>query len=456
MSDQRFDEASAEHHDDQHVHGLDHNHDHESGDQQGPGYSHDHGPANPQDQDHGPADQGHGHDHEPTNPHDQGPADTRGHGHSHDHEPTNPHGHDHGSADRQGQGHGHDHGSTDPHGHDHGPGGHDHAHATGLRGLLAQVFMPHSHDAADSIDDALTSSQQGVRAVKISLVALGVTAVLQLIVVLVSGSVALLADTVHNVSDALTAVPLWIAFVLGRRAATRRYTYGYGRAEDLAGLFVVAMITLSALIAGWEAVRRLLDPQPVHNLWWVAAAGLIGFAGNELVAVYRIRVGRQIGSAALVADGLHARTDGLTSLAVVIGAAGVALGWELADPIVGLIITVAILFVLRTAVRDIYRRLMDAVDPELIDQAEATLAAHRGVLSVQSVRMRWIGHRLHAEAELNVAPGTTLDEAHQLAHSAEHELTHAVPKLTTALVHAYPPAAATEEAGSPSAHEHTY
>jgi cation diffusion facilitator family transporter len=319
--------------------------------------------------------------------------------------------------------------------HDHGP---DHDHHHGVRSWLTGLFRPHSHDSADSIDAALESSAQGIRAVKISLAALGITAALQLLVVLASGSVALLADTVHNVSDALTALPLWIAFVVGRRAANRRYTYGYGRAEDLAGLFIVAMIALSAVIAAVEAVRRLLNPVPVEHLGWVALAGLIGFIGNELVALYRIRVGRSIGSAALVADGLHARTDGFTSLAVLIGAAGVAAGFPLADPIVGLVITAAILGVLRTAVRDVYRRLMDAVEPELVDRGEAALRSVPGVTDVRALRMRWIGHALHAEADLDIAPTTTVSAAHDLAHEAEHHLIHAVPKLKGAVVHAYP------------------
>jgi cation diffusion facilitator family transporter len=300
------------------------------------------------------------------------------------------------------------------------------------------VFAPHSHDASDSIDGALESSAAGIRAVKISLLALGATSIAQLVIVLISGSVALLADTIHNFSDALTAIPLWIAFALGRRAATRRYTYGFGRAEDLAGLFVVAMITLSAAIAAIESIRRLLHPAAIHHLGWVAAAGLVGFIGNEVVAIYRVRVGRRIGSAALVADGLHARTDGFTSLAVLLGAGGVALGFPLADPIVGLFITIAILAVLRTAARDVFRRLMDGVDPELVDAAEAALAAQPGVTGVRSVKMRWIGHRIHADAELDVDPATSLSDAHRLAHDAEHALTHAVPKLSTALVHAYP------------------
>jgi cation diffusion facilitator family transporter len=346
------------------------------------------------------------------------------------HEPT--------GTDRAAHQHDDGHGHGAHHDHDHSHDGWGGKFGAAIR----EVFAPHSHDASDSIDDALESSAAGIRAVKISLLALGATAIAQIVIVAISGSVALLADTIHNFSDALTAIPLWIAFALGTKAATRRYTYGFGRAEDLAGLFVIAMITLSAIIAGIESVRRLINPVPIQHLGWVAAAGLVGFIGNELVAVYRIRVGRRIGSAALIADGLHARTDGFTSLAVLIGAGGVALGFPLADPIIGLVITVAILAVLRTAVRDIFRRLMDAVDPTFIDSAEAALAAEPGVTGVRSVKMRWIGHTLHADAELDIDPATSLSEAHRIAHGAEHTLTHAVPKLTSALVHAYPAAAA--------------
>ncbi|ORW29182.1 hypothetical protein AWB91_24460 [Mycobacterium paraense] len=322
--------------------------------------------------------------------------------------------------------------------HVHHEHGHAHEHRPGIRGVLAHLLVPHSHDAAESVDTALESSAVGIRAVKVSLVGLGATAAVQVVIAVASGSIALAADTIHNFSDALTAVPLWIAFAVGNRPATRRYTYGYGRAEDIAGLFVIAMIALSALIAGYEAVVRLIHPVAIEHVGWVAGAGVIGFLGNELVALYRIRIGRRIGSAALVADGLHARTDGFTSLAVLFGAIGVAFGYPLADPIVGLIITVAIVAVLGRAVRDIFRRLMDAVDPELVDVAEAALAARPGVRSVRSVRMRWIGHRLHADAELDIDPSTSLEDAHRIAHDAEHELTHAVPRLDSALVHAYP------------------
>lgn len=304
--------------------------------------------------------------------------------------------------------------------------------------MIKEIFAPHSHDAADSVDDTLESTAAGIRTVKISLLVLGLTALIQIVIVVMSGSVALAADTIHNFADALTAVPLWIAFALGAKPATRRYTYGFGRVEDLAGSFVVAMITMSAITAGYEAIARLIHPQQIEHVGWVALAGLVGFIGNEWVALYRIRVGHRIGSAALIADGLHARTDGFTSLAVLCSAGGVALGFPLADPIVGLLITAAILAVLRTAARDVFRRLLDGVDPAMVDAAEQALAARPGVQAVRSVRMRWIGHRLHADAELDVDPALDLAQAHRIAHDAEHELTHTVPKLTTALIHAYP------------------
>jgi len=303
------------------------------------------------------------------------------------------------------------------HGHDHG---HGHDHPGGVRSFLKHLLVPHSHDAVDAIDDAMEASREGVHALKVSLLILLGTTILQLAVLLVSGSVALLADTIHNFSDALTAVPLWIAFVLGRRAADRRYTFGYGRAEDLAGLFIVAVVALSAVLAAWQSVDRLIHPHPVANLWWVAAAGIVGFAGNEAVAVYRIRVGRRIGSAALVADGVHARTDGFTSLAVVLGAVGVMLGFPLADPIIGLLISIAIFVLLWGTIRSIGRRLMDGIDPELLDVAEHALAHVSGITSVGEVRLRWVGHRLMGDATIAV-PDMSLASATLIADDARRQ-----------------------------------
>ncbi|MBP6994624.1 MAG: cation transporter [Phycicoccus sp.] len=343
-------------------------------------------------------------------------------------QPADPHG------DHPNDAHG-----RDTHHHDHG---HEYRQPAALwervRHSVSEVFGTHSHDVADQIDDALEADARGRRALWISLGILAVTAVLQAGAVVLSGSVALLGDTLHNVSDALTAIPLLIAFGLAARAANDRFTYGYGRAEDLAGLFVVLMIALSAAYAGYEAITRLGNPQEVTHLSAVAAAAVIGFLGNEIVARYRITVGRQIGSAALVADGLHARTDGFTSLAVLLSAGGVALGWQWADPIVGLAITLAIVGVLWSAIKQVGARLMDAVSPDLVVRARAAIAEVDGVCEVRQTRLRWIGHTLHAEAVIAVAASSSLAQAHEIAHHAEEHLVIALPRLTTASVHVSP------------------
>jgi cation diffusion facilitator family transporter len=336
--------------------------------------------------------------------------------------------HQHDAADRG-------HSPSEAHDHHYG---HSHGRFDRVRHALSGAWGWHSHDSADQIDGALEADAAGRRALVISLVGLGLTAAAQAVVVAWSGSVALLGDTLHNLADALTAVPLLVAFALARRPPNRRFTYGYGRAEDLAGLFVVAMIALSSGLAAYEAIRRLVHPQPVDHLWAVAGAAILGFGGNELVARYRITVGRCIGSAALVADGLHARTDGFTSLAVLLSAGGLALGWHWADPVVGLLITVAILGVLRSAVRQVGARLMDAVDPDLVQQAIDAISTVDGISSTRDLRIRWIGHTLRAEAEVTVDPNLSLSAAHEVAHHAEDHLLFYVPRLTAATIHVSP------------------
>ncbi|WP_346769394.1 cation diffusion facilitator family transporter [Planctomonas sp. JC2975] len=302
-----------------------------------------------------------------------------------------------------------------------------------MKGFLYDLFVPHTHDAADAVDDSLEASRAGVTAVKVSMFVLLGTTLLQFGFVLFTGSVALLADTIHNFADALTAVPLWIAFVLGRRIATRRYTYGYGRAEDLAGLFIIFVVALSAVIAGWEAIDRFIHPRPVENAWWLIAAGLIGFAGNEIVAIYRIRVGRKIGSAALVADGVHARLDGITSLSVVLGAIGVLLGFPLADPIIGLLIAISILILLWGTVKSVGARLMDAVDSRLIERVEHTLEHTTGVTGVQHVKLRWSGHRLLGAATI-ITEAVSLHDATHVAEHAAGQVRRELPNLDDFLV----------------------
>jgi cation diffusion facilitator family transporter len=297
----------------------------------------------------------------------------------------------------------------------------------------------HVHDHTHGVvDPSVATSERGIWALKWSFVALVATALVQVIVVVLSGSVALLSDTIHNVGDALTAVPLWIAFALGRLGTSRRFPFGYGRVEDLAGVMVVLVILFSAVVAGYEAIERLIHPQPVGLVWAVAVAGAVGFVGNEAVAILRIRVGRQIGSAALVADGYHARTDGWTSLAVVVGAAGVWLGYPVADPIVGLLITTAILVIVWQSGKMVFTRLLDGVDPTLIDDIRNASSHVEGVQEVAEVRARWLGHRLRAEVNVAVDPDLSVDEGHAIAREVNHRLMHELSYLDMAVVHVDP------------------
>lgn len=287
-------------------------------------------------------------------------------------------------------------------------------------------------------DPSPSATRHGVRATWISLGVLGATALFQLAIVAISGSVALLADTIHNVTDALTAVPLLIAFRLGRRPPSTRYPYGLHRAEDLAGVAIVLMILASAVLTGMEALDRLLDPEEPERLGLVLGAGLVGFLGNEAVALYRIRVGRRIGSAALVADGLHARTDGLTSLGVVLSAIATIGGLERADAVVGLAITLAIGWTLVRAARAVLHRILDGTDQETIALIEEVASSVTGVEHVTDARARWTGHRLRAELSVTVDPGITVERGHDIAELVRAGLLAGVPRLADAAVHVDP------------------
>jgi cation diffusion facilitator family transporter len=312
---------------------------------------------------------------------------------------------------------------------------------------------PHNHTHG-TIDPALLTTERGIWAVKWSLIGLASTAVFQAVIVFFSGSVALLADTIHNIADAATAIPLWIAFTLARREPSRRFTYGYGRVEDVAGIMIVLTILFSALLAGYQSVNRLLHPQPFEHLWAVAMASIIGFAGNEIVAIFRIRVGKQINSAALVADGYHARVDGLTSLGVLLSAVGVWLGYPLADPIMGLLITVAILPIVWESGKAVFGRLLDGVDPEVIDEITHAINHTQGVRDVTEVRLRWSGHRLQAEVNLAVSPKLSVAEGHAIAVEARHQLLHHLPYLSNVTIHIDPEDLSGEEHHRIKEHTH--
>lgn len=358
------------------------------------------------------------------------------HDHSHDHDHSD-HEHDHSHSNHNHDDHNHDH-SHHEHNHDHHDHDHEHGHGWFDELLHALPFTHgHSHGEAQ-VDAAMETNNRGIWALKWSLVGLGATAIFQLIIALLSGSTGLLADTIHNFSDALTAVPLWIAFSLAKRAPTRSYTYGYGRAEDVAGVIIVFLILLSSLLAAYESIFKLLHPQPLQYAWWVIAAALVGFLGNEGVAIFRMRVGREIGSAALVADGQHARADGLTSLAVIIGAVGTLLGFPLADPIIGLLITIAILFIVKDTGLTMWRRLMDAVDPKIVEQVEQVTAKVPGVQHVHSVRVRWVGHKLQAEVHVTVDEDLPVHAGHHISEEVRHAIFHANPRFSYLIVHADP------------------
>ncbi len=351
-------------------------------------------------------------------------------------------GHDHGDGD-----HKHDHGD---HGHPHGDHGHDHDHGTGLAGWFRGTFG-HSHDIHEKVDDVMESHERGFWATKWALVSLAITTVIQIVIVRASGSTALFADTIHNLGDGLNSIPLLLAFALQRRIRSRQYSYGFGRTEDVAGVIILISIAVSAGVAGWESVRKLFNPEEITHLPWVTLAALIGFAGNEIVAVLQIRTGRQIGSAALIADGKHARIDGFTSLAVLGAVGGVLIGVPILDPIIGLVITATILVILKGASASVIRRLLDGIEPEILAEVEHAPMHVAGVQGVHEAQARWLGHKVYAELHLTVDPDLTVAESHAIVDRVQEALAAHVTAFGRATVHVCPGTANTPAAESMAA-----
>lgn len=296
---------------------------------------------------------------------------------------------------------------------------------------------PHAH-VHGIIDPDIISSERGIWATKWSFLILIITTIIQAIIVYISGSIALLADTLHNLGDSLTAIPLAIAFYFAKKMPTRKFTYGYGRVEDFAGLFVVFAILVSGLVAGYESINRLLHPQKVDYVLAIASASLVGFLGNEGVAIYRIRVGKEIGSAALIADGYHARIDGFVSLGVLISALGIWLGYPLTDPIIGLLMTVIIFRIVWTSSSAVFSRILDGIDPALVDELKKITLQVPGVEEVNEVRMRWLGHRLNAEVNITVNRALSIEDGDKLAKEVEHELMHHLEHLSKVIIYFKP------------------
>lgn len=349
----------------------------------------------------------------------------------HSHEGGQPHGHDHPHKEDAHKQDDHEHGT---HGHDHGGGAHGHTHGT--------------------IDPSIIATERGLWAIKWSFIGLFITTVLQLVVVYFSNSIALLADTIHNLGDACTAIPLGIAFILSKRKPSKRFTYGYGRVEDLAGVVVVLTILASAIVAGYESIQRFLHPHPVGYLWAVAAASIIGFLGNEGVAIFRIKVGKEMGSAALIADGYHARTDGIASLAVLLSVIGVWMGYPLADPIIGILMTLLILRIVWESAAAVFTRLLDGVDPEVPGEIRAQAKQTKGVEDVSEVRVRWLGHRMHAELSVAVGQELSVEEGHNIATRVRHDLLHKLQFLSGVTIHVDPANASGEEHHHIEEHAH--
>jgi cation diffusion facilitator family transporter len=310
----------------------------------------------------------------------------------------------------------------------------------------------HHHGQAD----VAMSSEDGIRALKVSLAGLLATAAFQAVIAVAGGSAGLLADTIHNLADAFTAIPLWIAFVLARRAANRRFTYGYGRAEDLAGLVVLLFVIFSAVTAGYESYRKFLSPERPRLIEWGIVASVVGMLGNEVVARYKIRVGKRIGSAALVAEGHHSRIDSLTSLAAGAGLVGVLLGFPLADPIAGFIITFAILGIVWEVGREILSRLMDAIEPQTVAEIERIAGGVEGVREVADVKARWLGHNITVELCVSVDNNLSVVDGHTIGEQVRHELLGHVERISEVIVHVDPVEAFPDEHHPPrkKAHEH--
>lgn len=349
--------------------------------------------------------------------HDEHEHDDHDHDHDHDHTPVHDeHDHEHG---------GHAHGES-------GHGGHGHEHGM--------------------VDADLYGDRAGLRAVKISTAGMFIVSAIQFAMALIGGSAGLFADALHNFGDVLTTVALWIAFVIARRAINERYTYGYYRGEDLAGIFIVLIIVASAVASAVESIQKLTSGQVPTQLPLSMAAAAVGIIGNEALAQYKITVGRRINSVPLIADGQHSRVDGLTSLAALVGLIGVAFGVRLMDPLAGLVITVIILTVVYSTARSVIRRLLDSVDAHIVPSIMETASGVAGVERVNDVRARWVGHTLHIALNIEVDPELTLVKAHAIGEEVRHQLFHTIKGVSEVIIHTDPYSQGEEDYHSGVAH----
>ncbi|MGH7903957.1 MAG: cation diffusion facilitator family transporter [Candidatus Dormibacteraceae bacterium] len=284
-----------------------------------------------------------------------------------------------------------------------------------------------SHDHAHGPE--VYQSRDATRAVIVSATVLAIASAAEFAAAFAGHSAGILADALHNAGDVLTTGILLGSFALARRPATRRFTSGYGRIEDVATLLIVLVIVGTAALAAVESALRLFNPTAYPNVAWSLIAAAIGIVANLGAAQYKIGTGRRILSTALEADGVHSRIDSLVSLGALIGIAVAHFTFPPADPIAGLAITAAILYVLAGTVRELFLRMMDAVDPSLVDELTAAAGEVPGVLGVHDVRVRWVGRELMAVVHIDCEPDSSLRAAHDLALKVEHEVEHHVPAV---------------------------
>ncbi len=335
--------------------------------------------------------------------------------HRHDHNDHDDHAHAHDDHNDHDDHHGHD--DHDDHGgHEHGGHGHEHG----------------------QVNAELYNNKIGLRAVQISTAGMLFVSIIQFIIAMIGGSAGLFADALHNSGDVLTTVALWIAFSLSTRAANQRYTYGYYRSEDLAGIFIVLVIIASAAASAVESIIKLTSGTTPTQIYLSMVAAVVGIIGNEALAQYKISVGKRINSVPLIADGQHSRIDGLTSLAALVGLIGVALGARIADPIAGLVITIVIMTVVYSTAKSVLQRLLDAVDPHIVPSIYELASGVPAVEEVNDIRARWVGHTLHVSLNIEVEATMTLAQAHDIAEEVRHRLFHAIKGLSDAIIHTDP------------------
>ncbi len=320
--------------------------------------------------------------------------------------------------------------------------------------LMNEDHHEGEHHTHGAIDATILTTDRGLWTVKWSFIGMFLTALLELIVVFFTGSISLLADSLHNFGDAATAIPLGAAFLLSKKKPTSQFTYGLGRAEDLAGLAIIAIIAVSTAIALYESINRFFHPIAVHNLWAVMIASIIGFIGNEAVATFRIKEGKKMGSAALVADGHHARADGFVSLAVFAGAVGVMLGFPFADPLVGILIIIPIGKMLWESSKTVMIRTLDGVDTDYMHEVKEAVEHCPQVESVSDVKLRWLGHKMHAEVSVAVNSSLSVEQGHTIGSEVRHQLLHHLKYLADATIHVDPSNASGSEFHRIREHSH--